>query len=85
MIESAPRSEGDLMAEARAIGTGTKQVLRSVRADLAEIVLNRPERRNVLITSTLINSLQWHDRQFGLETMCVGGGPSMAMVLERLS
>jgi acetyl-CoA C-acetyltransferase len=37
------------------------------------------------ITSTLINSLQTHDKQFGLETMCVGGGQGMAMVLERLS
>jgi acetyl-CoA C-acetyltransferase len=37
------------------------------------------------ITSTLINSLQHHDKQFGLETMCVGGGQGMAMVLERLS
>jgi acetyl-CoA C-acetyltransferase len=37
------------------------------------------------ITTTLINSLQTHDKQFGLETMCVGGGQGMAMVLERLS
>jgi acetyl-CoA C-acetyltransferase len=37
------------------------------------------------ITSTLINSLQYHDKQFGLETMCVGGGQGMAMVIERLS
>ncbi|MFF7246791.1 acetyl-CoA C-acetyltransferase [Embleya sp. NPDC008237] len=37
------------------------------------------------ITSTLINSLRWHDKQWGLETMCVGGGMGMAMVLERLS
>ncbi|HEX3780727.1 MAG TPA: acetyl-CoA C-acetyltransferase [Pseudonocardiaceae bacterium] len=37
------------------------------------------------IATTLINSLQFHDRQFGLETMCVGGGQGMAMVLERLS
>ncbi|MCW5253903.1 MULTISPECIES: acetyl-CoA C-acetyltransferase [unclassified Streptomyces] len=37
------------------------------------------------ITGTLINSLQWHDKQFGLETMCVGGGQGMAMVVERLS
>jgi acetyl-CoA C-acetyltransferase len=37
------------------------------------------------ITSTLINSLQFHDKQIGLETMCVGGGQGMAMVLERLS
>jgi acetyl-CoA C-acetyltransferase len=37
------------------------------------------------ITGTLINSLQFHDKQWGLETMCVGGGQGMAMVLERLS
>ncbi|URM92739.1 acetyl-CoA C-acetyltransferase [Streptomyces sp. MRC013] len=37
------------------------------------------------ITTTLINSLQYHDKQFGLETMCIGGGQGMAMVIERLS
>jgi acetyl-CoA C-acetyltransferase len=37
------------------------------------------------ITTTLVNSLQWHDKQIGLETMCVGGGQGMAMIIERLS
>ena len=37
------------------------------------------------ITGTLINSLDWHDKSIGLETMCVGGGQGMAMVIERLS
>ncbi|MDT0319587.1 acetyl-CoA C-acetyltransferase [Streptomyces millisiae] len=37
------------------------------------------------ITGTLINSLRWHDKRLGLETMCVGGGQGMAMVIERLS
>jgi acetyl-CoA C-acetyltransferase len=37
------------------------------------------------ITSTILNSLQFHDKTFGLETMCVGGGQGMAMILERLS
>jgi acetyl-CoA acetyltransferase family protein len=37
------------------------------------------------ITSTLLNGLKFHDKQFGLETMCVGGGQGMAMVLERLA
>jgi acetyl-CoA C-acetyltransferase len=37
------------------------------------------------ITGTLLNALNWHDRSIGLETMCVGGGQGMAMVLERLS
>jgi acetyl-CoA C-acetyltransferase len=36
------------------------------------------------ITSTLIHSLQFHDKQIGLETMCVGGGQGMAMIVERL-
>ena len=37
------------------------------------------------ITGTLINALQTLDKQWGVETMCVGGGMGMAMVLERLS
>jgi len=37
------------------------------------------------ITTTLLNGLRTHDRTIGLETMCVGGGQGMAMVLERLS
>ena len=37
------------------------------------------------ITSTLLNGLQFHDKTFGLETMCVGGGQGMAMIFERLS
>jgi acetyl-CoA C-acetyltransferase len=37
------------------------------------------------ITGTLINSLDWHDKTIGLETMCVGGGQGMAMIIERLS
>ncbi|GAB4079164.1 acetyl-CoA C-acetyltransferase [Modestobacter muralis] len=36
------------------------------------------------ITTTLLNGLRETDGQFGLETMCVGGGQGMAMVLERL-
>ncbi len=37
------------------------------------------------IATTLINSLQFHDKTFGLETMCVGGGQGMAMIFERLN
>jgi acetyl-CoA C-acetyltransferase len=36
------------------------------------------------MTTTLINSLERHDKQLGLITMCVGGGQGMALVLERL-
>jgi acetyl-CoA C-acetyltransferase len=37
------------------------------------------------ITTTLLNGLQSRDKQFGLETMCVGGGQGMAIIYERLS
>jgi len=37
------------------------------------------------ITTTLLNSLQFHDKTIGLETMCVGGGQGMAILFERLS
>ena len=37
------------------------------------------------IMTTLIHGLQTTDGTFGLETMCVGGGQGMAMIVERLS
>ena len=37
------------------------------------------------IMGTLINDLQTLDKTIGLETMCVGGGQGMAMIVERLS
>ncbi len=37
------------------------------------------------IMTTLIHALQEDEKTFGLETMCVGGGQGMAMIVERLS
>jgi acetyl-CoA C-acetyltransferase len=37
------------------------------------------------IMGTLINDLRTLDQTIGLETMCVGGGQGMAMIVERLS
>lgn len=37
------------------------------------------------ILTTLLNNLKLRDQTFGLETMCVGGGQGMAMIVERLS
>lgn len=37
------------------------------------------------ITTTLVSALRRHDGQFGLETMCIGGGQGLAMIVERLS
>jgi acetyl-CoA C-acetyltransferase len=37
------------------------------------------------IMTSLIHGLQDADKTYGLETMCVGGGQGMAMIIERLS
>jgi acetyl-CoA C-acetyltransferase len=39
----------------------------------------------VRILATLLNDLRTRDQTIGLETMCVGGGQGMAMIVERLS
>ncbi len=37
------------------------------------------------LQATMLNSLEFHDKQIGLITMCVGGGQGMAMIVERLA
>ncbi len=37
------------------------------------------------LQTTMLNSLDWHDKTTGLVTLCVGGGQGMALILERLS
>ena len=37
------------------------------------------------ITTTLLNGLRERDATIGLETMCVGGGQGMALIIERLN
>ncbi len=37
------------------------------------------------IMTTLIHNLQESDKTFGMESMCVGGGQGMSMIIERLS
>ena len=37
------------------------------------------------LQTTMLNSLDWHDKSLGLVTMCVGGGQGMALILDRLS
>ena len=37
------------------------------------------------IMTTLLNALEDEGKRFGLESMCVGGGQGMAMIVERLS
>jgi acetyl-CoA C-acetyltransferase len=37
------------------------------------------------IMTTLLNGLEDADRTIGMESMCVGGGQGMAMIVERLA
>ncbi|MFC7466145.1 acetyl-CoA C-acetyltransferase [Brachybacterium sp. GCM10030252] len=37
------------------------------------------------MTTTLLNGLRERDGQFGLATLCVGGGQGMALIIERMS
>jgi acetyl-CoA C-acetyltransferase len=37
------------------------------------------------IMGTLLNDLRTLDGTLGLETMCVGGGQGMAMIVERIT
>jgi acetyl-CoA C-acetyltransferase len=37
------------------------------------------------IMATLLHEMERRDAQFGLETMCIGGGQGIAAVLERIS
>jgi acetyl-CoA C-acetyltransferase len=37
------------------------------------------------ISGTLMNGLRTADKSIGLETMCIGGGQGMAMIIERLN
>ncbi len=36
------------------------------------------------LQATMLNSLEHHDKQTGLITMCVGGGQGMALIVERM-
>jgi acetyl-CoA C-acetyltransferase len=71
-----------VLGSARALGMDTDKLNVSGGA----IALGHPfGMTGARITATLLNNLTTHDKTFGLETMCVGGGQGMAMIIERLS
>ena len=37
------------------------------------------------IMTTLLNALEDENKTYGMESMCVGGGQGMSMIVERLS
>lgn len=36
------------------------------------------------LQNAMLNSFDWHNKTTGLITMCVGGDPGMALILERM-
>jgi acetyl-CoA C-acetyltransferase len=71
-----------VLASARALGIDEDKLNVSGGA----IALGHPfGMTGARITATLLNNLQTYDKTLGLETMCVGGGQGMAMIVERLS
>ena len=71
-----------VLASARALGIDEDKLNVSGGA----IALGHPfGMTGARITATLLNNLQTYDKTFGVETMCVGGGQGMAMIVERLA
>ena len=72
-------------------GSEAQQQLRTglaMGADRAILVVTENEvdpLTGARIMTTLLNGLDSLDRTMGLETMCVGGGQGMAMIVERLN
>jgi acetyl-CoA acetyltransferase len=65
------------MPEAVIVAAARTPIGRAFKGSLKDL---RPDD----LTAVIITAA-FHDKQFGLETMCVGGGQGMALVLERLS
>jgi acetyl-CoA acetyltransferase len=80
--------EAVIVAAARTpIGRAFKGSLKDLRPDdlAAFIIKTALQEVPQLDPEDIDDLMQFHDKQFGLETMCVGGGQGMALVLERLS
>ena len=82
LVEINEAFAAQVIASARRIGVSEERL----NVHGGAIALGHPfGMTGARIATTLIHALQERDQQFGLETMCIGGGQGMAMVLERLS
>jgi acetyl-CoA C-acetyltransferase len=86
LVEINEAFAAQVLASARDMGLSDSQIEEKLNINGGAIALGHPfGMTGARISATLINSLRTHDKQIGLETMCVGGGQGMAMILERLS
>ena len=82
LVEINEAFAAQIVPSARELGIGYDKL--NVRG--GAIALGHPfGQTGALIMTTLLNALEDTDTTFGLESMCVGGGQGMAMIVERLS
>jgi acetyl-CoA C-acetyltransferase len=82
LVEINEAFAAQVLASARALGMDEDRL----NVHGGAIALGHPfGATGARIMTTLLNAMQRHDVELGLETMCVGGGQGMAIVLQRLS
>ncbi len=82
LVEINEAFAAQIVPSARALGISYDQL----NVNGGAIAIGHPfGQTGARIMTTLIHGLQDADKAIGLETMCVGGGQGMAMIVERLS
>ena len=82
LVEINEAFAAQVIPSARHLGFG----LDKVNINGGAIALGHPfGMTGARIMTTLINNLQSEDKTIGIESMCVGGGQGMAMIIERLN
>jgi acetyl-CoA C-acetyltransferase len=86
LVEINEAFAAQVLPSARGLGMSEEAMEDKLNVHGGSIAVGHPfGMTGARIATTLINGLRTRDATFGLETMCVGGGQGMAMVLERLS
>ncbi len=81
LVEINEAFAAQVLPSARALGVGMDKL----NVHGGAIALGHPfGMTGARIMATLLNGLEAEDKTVGLETMCVGGGQGMAMIVERV-
>lgn len=86
LVEINEAFAAQVLPSARGLGLTDETIESKLNVHGGSIAVGHPfGMTGARIATTLLNGLRAKDATIGLETMCVGGGQGMAMVLERLS
>ncbi|HEY2222316.1 acetyl-CoA C-acetyltransferase [Actinomycetospora sp.] len=86
LVEINEAFAAQVLPSARGLGLSESAIEAKLNVHGGSIAVGHPfGMTGARIATTLMNGLRRKDATIGLETMCVGGGQGMAMVLERLS